>query len=130
MKTKKIITVLSLVILVVLLILLVKDLWNKKKGEQNMVMRIEGFEVEYIASDKKISIEDIESLRLGSTIYEIEDKLGEPNTWIGSGMLRPVYFLEDGGVAVCHFGYPAVLENLKEIVVFSKSGEKKIKLKI
>lgn len=68
----------------------------------------------------------MEDIKLGSSIQEISNKLGEPDTWIGSGMLRPVYFLEDNKVVVFHFEYPAVCEDLRRVVLISENGESQI----
>lgn len=63
-----------------------------------MVIQVEGFEIEYSVTDKEIAIEDFNEIELDSSIDEIIDKLGGPDAWIGSGMLRPVYFLENNKV--------------------------------
>ena len=90
--------------------------------KKNMIFKVEGFEVEYNLTSSKIAVEDLDSIELGSSIYEIRDKLGEPDSWIGSGMLRPVYFLEDRKVVVFHFEYPAVCDGLNQIVLIDQSG--------
>ena len=41
-------------------------------------------------------------------------------------MLRPVCFLEDKGVVVLHFEYPAACENLKQIVLINENGKSQI----
>ena len=87
-----------------------------------MIFKVEGFEVEYNLTSSKIAVEDLDSIELGSSIYEIRDKLGEPDSWIGSGMLRPVYFLEDRKVVVFHFEYPAVCDGLNQIVLIDQCG--------
>ena len=78
------------------------NLWIK--GSEKTIIHVEGFEIEYHRTCRKM--EDIEDIELGSSIQEISNKLGEPDTWTGSGMLRPVYFLEDNKVVVFHFNYP------------------------
>lgn len=120
---KKIIIFLFIVIgLNVILI----SLWIKGKEKERMIIKVEGFEIEYDLQSRKIKMEDIDDIKLGSSIYEITNKLGEPDTWIGSGMLRPVYFLEDNKVVVFHFEYPAVCEDLKQVVLISENGESQI----
>lgn len=96
------------------------------KKESNMIINVENFDVEYDATGRKVSIDDINSIDLGSSIYEISEELGEPNTWIGSGLLRPVYFLEGNKVAVFHFKYPRNCKDLKQIVVVNEYGEMQI----
>lgn len=100
--------------------------WFGRKGEKDMIIKVEGFEVEYSVTDKEITIEDFNEIELGSSIYEIRDKLGEPDAWIGSGMLRPVYFLENNKVVVLHFLYPAACENLRQVVLVNENGESQI----
>lgn len=102
------------------------NFWIKGKGKEKMIISVEGFEIEYNLTSRKIAIEDIEDIKLGSSIHEIINKLGEPDTWIGSGMLRPVYFLENNKVVVFHFKYPAVCEELKQVVLVSENGKSQI----
>lgn len=70
------------------------SLWIKGKEKERKIFRVEGFEIEYELTGRKITMEDIDDINLGSSIQEISNKLGEPDAWIGSGMLRPVYFLK------------------------------------
>lgn len=82
-------------------------------GEKKpLTMRVEGFDVTYDASGRKITMEEIEDIAWGSSIYEISDKLGEPDTWIGCGFLSPVYFVEKNRAVVFYFTYPGVCEAL------------------
>lgn len=82
-------------------------LWIKGRQKESIIIEVEGFEVEYNLTSRKVTVEDIEDIKLNSSIDEISNKLGKPDTWIGSGILRPVYFLEDNKVVVFHFKYPA-----------------------
>lgn len=118
---RKIIILLIIVSLVSLNVVLI-NLWMK--GTEKRIIRVEGFEIEYNQTDRKM--EDIEDIGLGCSIQEISDKLGEPDTWIGCGMLRPVYFLENNKVVVFHFNYPAACEDLRQVVLISDNGENQI----
>lgn len=121
MATKKKIIIFLFIVIGLNAILI--SLLIKGKEKERMIIKVEGFEVEYDLESVKIKMEDIDDIKLGSSIYEITNKLGEPDTWIGSGMLRPVYFLEDNKVIVFHFEYPAVCEDLKQVVLISENGE-------
>lgn len=118
---RKIIILLIIVSLVSLNVVLI-NLWMK--GTEKRIIRVEGFEIEYNQTDRKM--EDIEDIGLGCSIQEISDKLGEPDTWIGCGMLRPVYFLGNNKVVVFHFNYPAACEDLRQVVLISDNGENQI----
>lgn len=118
---RKIIILLIIVSLVSLNVVLI-NLWMK--GTEKKIICVEGFEIEYNQTDRKM--EDIEDIGLGCSIQEISDKLGEPDTWIGSGMLRPVYFLGNNKVVVFHFNYPAACEDLRQVVLISDNGENQI----
>ncbi len=118
---RKIIILLIIVSLVSLNVVLI-NLWMK--GTEKKIICVEGFEIEYNQTDRKM--EDIEDIGLGCSIQEISDKLGEPDTWIGCGMLRPVYFLENNKVVVFHFNYPAACEDLRQVVLISDNGENQI----
>lgn len=101
-------------------------LWIKGRQKESIIIEVEGFEVEYNLTSRKATVEDIEDIKLNSSIDEISNKLGEPDTWIGSGILRPVYFLEDNKVVVFHFKYPAVCEDLEQVVMISENGESQV----
>lgn len=118
--------IIVLIILIVGLNFIFMRLWIKGKEKERMIIRVEGFEIEYNLTSRKITMEDIDDINLGSSIQEISNKLGEPDTWIGSGMLRPVYFLENNKVVVFHFENPLVCEDLKLAVLISENGESQI----
>ena len=101
-------------------------LWFGMKNENKNTINIEGFEIEYSVTDRELTTGDFNSIEMGSSIFEINDKLGEPDTWIGSGMLRPVYFLNDNRVVVLHFEYPAACDGLREIVLIDENGKSRI----
>lgn len=97
-----------------------------KREKAYIMMKVEGFEVSYPADGEKITLESVNAIELGSSAQEIADKLGEPDAWIGSGILRPVYFVEGKRAVVFHFTYPSALEDLKEIVVVDENGESRM----
>lgn len=97
--------------------------WANRAKDDKATIRVEGFDLEYVISDRKLALEDFEALQLGSSMKEIDDTLGEPDAWIGCGMLRPVYFLEDGGAVTLHFQYPAVCDGLREVVLIEENDE-------
>lgn len=102
------------------------SLYRIANQKESIIIEVEGFEVEYNLTSRKVTVEDIEDIKLNSSIDEISNKLGEPDTWIGSGILRPVYFLEDNKVVVFHFKYPAVCEDLEQVVMISENGESQV----
>ena len=97
--------------------------WNGKKGIKTTIINVEGFDIEYDSVKEKVTKETLGNIELGSSISEISDILGNPDMWIGSGMLRPVYFGEDNTALVLHFGYPAVCEDLRQIILYRENGE-------
>lgn len=124
MATRRKIIILLIIVSLVSLNVIFINLWIKGKEKEKMIINVEGFEIEYNQTSRKM--EDIEDIGLGCSIQEISDKLGEPDTWIGSGMLRPVYFLENNKVVVFHFNYPAACEDLRQVVLISDNGENQI----
>lgn len=125
MKTRKKITIFLFIIIVGLIVIFI-NFWIKGKEKEKMIIRVEGFEIEYNLPSREITKEDIDEIKLGDSMPEITNILGAPDAWIGSGMLRPVYFLKDNKVVVFHFEYPAVCEDLKQIILISKDGESQI----
>lgn len=115
--------VISVLIIIVLFITALINIWIGGEKKTKMTIRVEGFEIDYNLTGEKITKENLDAIELGSSIHEIRNELGEPDAWIGSGMLRPIYFLEDKKVVVFHFRYPAVCEDLKQIVIVNKNGE-------
>lgn len=113
--------IIFIILIIIILNVTVISLWlgGKKKN-----ISVEGFEIEYNQTSRKM--EDIEDIELGSSIQEIINKLGEPDAWTGSGMTRPVYFLENKKVVVFHFNYPAVCEDLKQVVLVSGNGKEQV----
>ncbi len=104
-----------------------------------------GFLLRYRISHKPILIDPENSVRYieisGTSRYgekekkyefvlqdpeEIEEQLGEPDAWIGGGILRPVYFLEDGQVVVCLFENPMLCEGLKQLELYDTNGGSRI----
>ena len=86
MGTRRKIIIFLLLIIVSLNVISI-NLWIKGKEKEKMIISVEGFEFEYNQTSRKM--EDIEDIELGSSIQEISNKLGEPDAWIGSGMLSP-----------------------------------------
>ena len=113
-------------LIVIGLSIILVNLLSGKKEKKKMVIDVEGFEVEYSLTNKKLIQEDFNGIKLGSSMSEINDELGEPDVWIGSGMMRPVYFLENNRVVVLHFKYPAICGELRQIVLIEENGEKKV----
>lgn len=99
---------------------------SPKREKAYITIHVEGFDVTYPTKGEKITMEAVSDIELGSSGMEIGDKLGEPDAFIGSGMLRPVYFVEGNQVVVFHFTYPAALEDLRQIVLVDENGESRI----
>lgn len=59
---------------------------------------------------------------LMNRIERIEEKFGEPDGWIGSGILWPVYVLEDGSAVELVFKGIMICEDLEAVYLY-KGGE-------
>lgn len=99
---------------------------SSKSGKEYITIQVEGFDVTYPVRGEKITMAAVSDIELGSSGIEIGDKLGEPDAWIGSGILRPVWFVEGNQVAVFHFTYPAAMEDLRQIVLAGENGKSRI----
>lgn len=119
---RKIIIFVPLIIVILSVIFI--NLWIKGKTKENVIINVEGFEIEYNQTSRKMG--DIEDIELGSSIQEISDKLGEPDAWIGCGTVCPVYFLENNKVVVFYFNYRAVCEDLNQVMLVSDNGKSQI----
>lgn len=120
---KKIILCILIVIALSVIFLL---LCFGRQEEKKIMIKVDGFEVEYNVTNRGITIEDFREIELGSSLDEIVEKVGEPDTWIGCGMLWPVYFLEGNKAVALHFVYPEVCENLWIIELYDENGESQI----
>jgi hypothetical protein len=123
MKTRKKIIIFLFMIIVGLNAIFI-SLWIK--GKEKRIISVEGFEIEYNLTSREITMEDIDDIKLGDSMLEITNKLGEPDACIGSGMFSPVYFLKDNKVVVFNFEYPAICDELRQIVLINENGESQI----
>ena len=98
-------------------------LWFGRQEKKEIIIKVDGFEVVYNVTNRDITIEDFREIELGSSLNEIVEKVGEPDTWIGCGMLWPVYFLEGNKAVALHFEYPEVCEDLWIIELYDENGE-------
>lgn len=97
--------------------------------ENKMIIIVDGWNMEYILSDRKLVIEDFESIELGSSLDEIETKLGKPDGWVGGGILLPVYVLEDNSAVELVFENDVTNENLEAMYLYKKQEEIVLKKK-
>ena len=56
----------------------------------------------YTHYERTLSIEDFEQFDYNTTYEDMVMHLGEPNGWVGSGVMWPYYELADGRFAVCN----------------------------
>lgn len=101
-------------------------LWFGRQAKKEVIIKVDGFDVVYNVTNRDITIEDFREIELGSSLNEIVEKVGEPDTWIGCGMLWPVYFLEGNKAVALHFVYPEVCENLWIIELYDENGETQV----
>ena len=86
--------------------------------ENNAIeINVDGLKMKYIPQNRSLTVEDFQNIELGESIDEIREKIGEPDGWIGSGILRPVYVLDDGRAVVCHFSQLHTCKDLEELIV-------------
>ncbi len=97
-------------------------IWMNMGKETKMTVKVAGWDMEYTISDRKLVKEDFENIELGSSLSEIEEKFGEPDGWAGSGILWPVYVLEDGSAVELVFKEITLCEDLESVYLY-KDGE-------
>ena len=86
------------------------------KAADTIEINVKGFKMQYIPQNRSLTVEDFQNIELGESIEEIEEKIGEPDGWIGYGILQPVYVLDDGRVVVCYFSQ-LNYKDLEELIV-------------
>ena len=116
---KKIYIIFLLIIsLITMIIYIYKENNAMDKANNTMEINVEGFKMKYIPQNRSLTVEDFQNIELGESIDEIEKKIGEPDGWIGCGILHPVYVLEDGRAVACYFSQPNACKDLKELTVY------------
>lgn len=88
-----------------------------------MVIRVDGWDMEYTISDRKLTVKDFENIEIGSSLAEIESRLGEPDGWVGGGILLPVYVLEDNSAVELVFKNDVTNEELETIYLYRGQEE-------
>lgn len=93
---------------------------NNKRGNDKMVT-IHHFDVEYVETGHNLTRNNLFNLQLGSSLNEVEEKIGKPNGWIGSGVLAPYYSIGEGEYAILRFKNPIRCEDLQIIEIVDDS---------
>lgn len=62
--------------------------------ESEVLAMVEGNEEDYEDIDRVLTKADFMNIELGSTMEEIEEQIGKPNGWIGSGIPCPYYSIK------------------------------------
>lgn len=125
MKTRKEI---SMIYIVILVIMTTFAGCTREYCEDGItVIGVAGWELEYTASDRTLTVEDFEDIELGSSLDEIQDMLGEPDGWVGAGILSPVYVLADRSAVELVFADDATDEDLEGIYHYKEEAETVIK---
>lgn len=88
-----------------------------------MTIRVGGWDMEYAVSDRKLTVEDFENIPLGSSLDDIESQLGEPDGWVGSGILSPFYVLQDRSAVELIFEIKGPYENLVCMLLYKDQTE-------
>lgn len=60
------------------------------------VIGVAGWELEYTASDRTLTVEDFEDIELGSSLDEIQDMLGSQMGGLAQGYCHPYMFWRIG----------------------------------
>ena len=72
--------------------------------------------------DRILTEEDFGFLKKGMSLNEIKAKVGEPNGWVGSGIISPIYELENKNYIILIFGVK--YEKLQSAKIVDKIGKK------
>lgn len=125
MTTKKRYFIIFMIMVMLILIYFLSD----RKEKDRMVIRVDGWDMEYTVSDRKLTIEDFEKIEIGSSLDEIENKLGKPDGWVGGGILFPVYVLDNKSAVELVFEKETTCEGLVAIYMYKGKEESVLKKK-
>lgn len=117
----------SVVIIIVIIILIY--FFQIREEADTMVIKVAGWDMEYTVSNRKLTIEDFESVEMGSSLNEIEKKFGKPDGWVGGGILLPVYILEDKSAVELVFNNDISYVDLEAIYLYKGESEFVLKTK-
>ena len=106
------------IIFMIMVMLILIYFLSDRKEKDRMVIRVGGWDMEYTVSDRKLTIEDFEKIEIGSSLDEIENKLGEPDGWVGGGILFPVYVLDNKSAVELVFEKETTCEGLVTIYLY------------
>ena len=116
--------ILKILFTAIIIITIVELLFLKNEiKEDKMIIRVAGWDMEYTPSDRRLVVEDFENIEFGSSLDEIEEKLGKPDGWVGGGILSPVYVLADNSAVELVFGNDATNEDLTAIYLYKEKQE-------
>ena len=99
------------------------DTDNMGVNEDKRVIKVDGWDMEYTISERKLVVEDFADIEIGSSLDEIENKLGKPDGWVGGGILLPVYVLEDNSAVELVFKNDETNEDLEAIYLYKEQKE-------
>ena len=104
-------------------------MYMNEDGE--LVVKLINVEFEYKDIDRELTKTTIIEIKLGSTLDEITEEIGEPNGWHGSGRLSPYYLLKKEPFkkqqyAILIFQYLDEGEKLDSIVLVDAFGVVKV----
>jgi len=106
-------TTLAVIVLGINMILFASCRNNVK--DEIIMKTVYNFNVEHKEIDRELTRESFHDIKYGSSLIEIEEIFGEPNGWLGTGVLAPYYSLEDKEYAILRFKNPFISEDLKSI---------------
>ncbi|MDR2599577.1 MAG: hypothetical protein LBC73_04805 [Oscillospiraceae bacterium] len=109
-----IVTIVCLLSVAILYVFLIRE--NKEEGVSTMI-KVYNFDVEYKESNLELSEEFFLNIESGSSLIELTESLGEPNGWIGTGILAPYYSIGSGKYVILRFSNPIMCEDLQRIEV-------------
>lgn len=87
------------------------------------------YEMLYIERENMHTVEDFEKLELGITLEELYEQMGEPDLWLGYGMLSPAYCVEGDQVIGVNFKYHAQVaddELIGIVLLYDENGESRV----
>lgn len=101
-----------------------EDIAESQSDERNKpkIVKVDGFSVEYVETGKELTIEDFQNIELGSTWQEVYDAVGKEDTWVGSGMIKPVWFLKNERAVMLSIS----TDGLIRMIVYDKEGNSQI----
>lgn len=123
---KKLKILISVLLLTASVLVIAFRITQIQSRNSNGLIKVFHFDVEQKEIERRLTIEDFKGIDLGTSLEKIENIIGEPNGWIGSGIPTPFYTIGHNKYIILYFDSPLIYEQLNCITLVNDRKELQI----